>query len=82
MKKVFNGVDGIGGGCGLPSLIPYFNGNGFYQGNKIKDDRKGNYEFSGRQYFNNYITQLFGNGFKREDKNLRVGGGIQVVNDH
>jgi hypothetical protein len=51
------------------------------QGNKIKDDRKGNYEFSGRQYFDNYITQVFGNGFKTEDKNLRAGGGIQVIND-
>lgn len=32
VKKVFDSVDGIGSGCGLPKLVTYFTGNGFYKG--------------------------------------------------
>ncbi len=45
VKRVFRGNQGIGGGCGLPSLIPYFNKDGFYPRDKVKDDHRGNYEF-------------------------------------
>ncbi len=32
VKQVFDGADGIGGGCGLTRLRPYFGGYGLYKG--------------------------------------------------
>lgn len=41
VKKVFNGNQGIGGGWGLRNLIPYYNGNGFSSGDKVKGGQSG-----------------------------------------
>ena len=40
VKKIFDGANGIGGGCGLIKLRPYFGANGLYNGdnkNPFKD---------------------------------------------
>ena len=47
VKKLFDDVDGIGGGCGLVTLRPYFGANGLYRGddkNPYKDRLPNDYD--------------------------------------
>lgn len=65
VKKVFDDADGIGGGCGLKKLRPFFGANGLYKG----DDKN---PFKDRLPSNDEIERTVENGKAKDVRELVV----------